>query len=156
MASGPPASPLCGGEQRGYAMAHDLIATRADDLHIDPVGILDVQPCIVALQRCRTALLQIAFDSRPVEGRYPDREMIHDPGRPSVIERHQHVLVAEANDLAWLLLAHHLEAEHPLIEIDGALQVRRVDADVVYCRALEVNVVRSRGGDSTGGEHRKT
>jgi len=26
MASGPPASPLCGGEQRGYAMAHDLIA----------------------------------------------------------------------------------------------------------------------------------
>jgi hypothetical protein len=56
----------------------------------------------------------------------------------------------------WLLLAHHLEAEHPLIEIEGALQVRRADADVVYGRALEVDIVRSRGGGSTGGERRKT
>src|SRR5215472_19052079 len=63
-------------------------AAGADDLDIDPVGILDVQPRVVALQRRRAALPQIAFDCRPVEGRYPDRKMIHDPGRPAVIERH--------------------------------------------------------------------
>ena len=56
----------------------------------------------------------------------------------------------------WLLLAHHLEAEHSLIEIDGAPQVRSVDADVVYGCARKVDVVRSRGGGSTGGERRKT
>src|SRR6516225_9942849 len=98
----------------------------------------------------------MALHSRPVEGRYPDRKMIHDPGRPSVIERHQHALVAEADDLAWLILAHHLEAEHSLIEIDGAPQVRSVDADVVYGCARKVDVVRSRGGGSTGGKHRET
>src|SRR5712671_790508 len=104
------------------------------NLHVDPVGILDVQTGIVALQGSRTTLCQIARSGFPVETGYSDREVIHDAGRASAVHGDQHLGVDEANDSAGLVLANHREAEHLLVEIDGTLQVRDMNADVVDVR----------------------
>src|SRR5262249_6145871 len=89
----------------------------------------------------------------PAETRYPDREVIDDAGRTAMIERDQHLGVAEANYSAGLVLAYHGEAEHLLIEIDGALQVGDVNADVVDIGVLEIDVFLRGGRRCAGGEH---
>src|SRR5207302_11382405 len=53
------------------------------DLHVDSVGVLDVQTGQVALQGSRAALGQIARDRFPREAGNPDREVIHSAGRTS-------------------------------------------------------------------------
>src|SRR5215471_15558312 len=126
------------------------------NLHVDPVRILDVQTRIVALQRRRTALCQIVRRGFPAETGYSDREVIHNAGRASVVERDQHLGVAEANDSARLVLADHGEAEHLLIEIDGTLHVRDVNADVVDIRAFEIDVFLCGRGCCAGSQHCKT
>src|SRR5262245_2276188 len=99
-------------------MRHQLLTrwSRLRNLHVDPVGILDVETGIVALQRIGAALREIAHPGVPGEARDPDSEMIDTRGRASIVERDQHSAVAEANDSARLLLADHGEAEHPLIK----------------------------------------
>src|SRR5262245_60275062 len=59
------------------------------DLHVDPIGILDVQTGKVALQGSRAALCQIASDRFPRGAGNPNREMIYSAGRASDIERYQ-------------------------------------------------------------------
>src|SRR5258705_7701125 len=121
--------------------------SRLRDLHADPVGILDVQSGIVALQGSRTTLCQIAPSGLRGETRYPDGEVVDHAGRASIVERDQHLGVTEANNSLRPVLAHHREAEHSSIKIDGALQVRDMKADVVDIRGLKIDIFLSgRGG----------
>src|SRR5260221_3584186 len=129
------------------------LASLLRNLHVNPVGILDVQPGVVALQGSCTALRQIACRGFPAETRYPDREVIDDAGRASMVERDQHLGVAEANDSAWLVLANHREAEHLLIEVDGTLQVRDMNTDVIDVRGFEIDVFPGDCGGPTGSQH---
>jgi len=69
-----------------------------------------------------------------------------------MVERDQHLGVAEANDSARLVLADHREAEHLLIEVDGTLQVRDMNADMVDVRAFEIDVFLGDCGGSTGSQ----
>ena len=132
------------------------LASLLRNLHVNPVGILDVQPGVVALQGSCTALRQIACRGFPAETRYPDREVIDDAGRASMVERDQHLGVAEANDSAWLVLANHREAEHLLIEVDGTLQVRDMNTDVIDVRILEIKAFLGNCGGSASSQYRQT
>src|SRR5258707_3626947 len=92
------------------------------NLHIDPVGVLDVQARIGVVFRSPIALLQIACRGFLAETGNADREVIHDSGRALMVERNQCPGGAEANNSERLVLADHSEAERFLIEIDRALQ----------------------------------
>ena len=46
-------------------------------------------------------------------------------------ERDQRPVITEANNSERLILANHRETKHFLIEIDGTLQIRNLNADVV-------------------------
>ena len=126
------------------------------DLHVYPIGILHVQAGIVALQWSRTTLLQIAYSGFLAETGYPDRKVIHNSGRASMVQRDQHLGVTKANDFARLLLANDGETEHFLIKIDGTLQVRDMNADVVDVRGLEIDVFLGGGGRSARSQDRET
>src|SRR5262245_24427602 len=108
-----------------------LRSASSRDLHVDAVGVLYVQAGIVALERRGAAFRQVAPGGVRAETRDADREVVDAPGGAAPVERDQRLGVAEANDLARLLLAHHGEAEYFPVELDGALQVRDLDADVV-------------------------
>ena len=88
------------------------------DLHIDPVGVLDVQAGIGVVFRISIALLQIACRGVLAETGNADSEVIHNSGRALMVERDQSPGVTEANNSERLILADHGEAEHLLIEID--------------------------------------
>src|SRR6266478_757948 len=79
------------------------------DLHVDPVGILDVQPGIGVVFRTRTTLCHIACSRFLAETGYPDREVIHNSGRALMIERDQRPGIAEANNSVRLVLADYRE-----------------------------------------------
>jgi hypothetical protein len=64
--------------------------------------------------------------------------------------------VAEANDSAWLVLANHREAEHLLIEVDGTLQVRDMNTDVIDVRILEIKAFLGNCGGSASSQYRQT
>jgi hypothetical protein len=87
-------------------------------LYVYPVGILDVQTSIVALQRIGAALRQIARGGFPAESRNPDGKVVDDVRGASMVERDEHLGVAEADYAARLILTDHRETEHLLIEID--------------------------------------
>jgi hypothetical protein len=53
---------------------------------------------------------------------------------------------AEANNSKALILADHAKAEHFLIEIDRALQIGDLNADMVDVRAAEIEVLLGSGG----------
>src|SRR5260370_10970671 len=73
-----------------------------------------------------------------------------------MVDRDQHLGIAEANDSARLVLANHREAEHLLIEVDGTLRVRDMNADVIDVRVLEIKAFLGSGGRSAGGQYRET
>src|SRR5215470_18984773 len=109
----------------------------------------------VAFQRRRTALFQIAHGGVPVEAGYAEREVVYDSNRAFAVQRHERPGVAEAHDAARLLLAHHREAEHLLIEIDRTLQVRDLKAHVVDGGGFEIEVLLRGSGGATGRQQRK-
>jgi hypothetical protein len=106
------------------------------NLYVDPVGILDVQTGIV-------------------ESGDPDCKVVHDAGSASIVERDEHLGVTEADYAAGLILTDHRGAEHLLIEIDGPLQVRDMNADMVDVRVFEIEAVLGSGGRSAGGQRRQ-
>ena len=58
---------------------------------------------------------------------------------------------------AGFSLAHDGEAEHLLIEVDGALQVGDVDADMIDVGGLEVDgLLGGSGGAPGSSQHRET
>src|SRR5258708_7751327 len=126
------------------------------DLHVDPVGILDVQAGIGVVFRTRTTLCHIARSGFLAETRYPDREVIHNSGRALMVERDQRPGDTEANNSMRLVLADHGETEHFLIKIDGTLQIRDLNADMVDVRTLEIDVFLGGGGGCAGSQHRET
>src|ERR1051326_3837726 len=93
------------------------------NLHVDPVGILDVETGIVALQGHSATLREIARRGGRVEARDADREVVDRASRTSEVDRHQYLAVAEANDVR-ICPADHGKSEHLLIEVYGALKVR--------------------------------
>src|SRR5207248_5936936 len=101
------------------------------NLHVDPVGILDVETGIIALRRSRSTLCKITRIRLRVETRNPDREVIDQCRTSAIIERDQHARIAQANDALRLVLADHSEPEHLLIKSGGPLQVCDVNADMV-------------------------
>src|SRR5579871_1539541 len=132
-----------------------LPASPLRDLHVNPIRILDVQTRVVALQRSRSTLCQIARGRFPAETGYPDREVVNNSGWASMVEGDQHLGIAEANNSARSVFADHSEAEHFLIELDGTLRVRDVNADVVDIRVLEVDAFLGDGAP-TRSQHRET
>ena len=72
------------------------------------------------------------------------------------VERDQRPVITEANNSERLILADHRETEHFLIEIDGTLQIRNLNADVVDVRGLEIDLVLGGGGRSASRQHRET
>src|SRR5258706_10687747 len=129
------------------------------DLHVDPVGVLDVQAGIGVVFDARAALHHIARSGFLGEARYADREVIDNSGRALMIERDQRPGVSEANDSERLVLADHREAEHFFIEVDGTLQIRDLNADMVDVRGLEVDLCLgggSRSGGSSGRQQRES
>lgn len=74
-----------------------------------------------------------------------------------MIERDQRPVVAEANNTERFVLANHREAEHLLIKIDGTLQVRDLNADMIDIRVSEIELLLSgAGGRSARSQHRET
>jgi hypothetical protein len=125
------------------------------NLHIDPVGVFDVQTGIVTLQGIGAALRQIARGGVPAEPGDSNGEVIHGAGRASMVERDEHVGIAEAYYAARLILADHREAEHLLVELDGPLQIRDMNADMIDVRVFEIEALLGSGGRSAGGQHRQ-
>jgi len=73
-----------------------------------------------------------------------------------MVERDQRPGGAEANDSVRLVLADHRETKHFLIEIDGPLQIRDLNADMVDVRTLEIDIFLGGGSRSAGSQHRET
>src|SRR5216117_766594 len=72
-------------------------------------------------------------------------------------QRDQSPVRTETNDSERLVLADDGEVEHFLIEVDGTLQVRNLNADMVDVRGLEIDIVLgSSGRRSAGCQHRET
>jgi hypothetical protein len=61
-----------------------------------------------------------------------------------MVERNEHFGIAEANYAAPLILADHRETEHLLVELDGPLQVRDMNADVIDVRVFEIEALLGR------------
>lgn len=72
-----------------------------------------------------------------------------------MIERDKRPGGTEPNNSERLVLADHGETEHFLIKVDGTLQIRDLDADMVDVRGLEIHVFLGSGGGSTGSQHRE-
>jgi len=94
------------------------------DLHVDPVGIVDVQAMIGIVTDTASALGQIACGGFLGETGYANREVIDNFGRALTVQRDQSPVRTETNDSERLVLADDGEVEHFLIEVDGTLQVR--------------------------------
>src|SRR5207237_9846815 len=124
------------------------------DLHVNPVGVIDVQTVIGIVSDTRTMLGQITRGRLLGETGYPDREVIDNCGGALTVERDQRPVITEANNSERLILADHRETEHFLIEIDGTLEIRNLNADVVDVRGLEIDLVRRGGGRSPSRPHR--
>jgi hypothetical protein len=63
-----------------------------------------------------------------------------------MVGRDEPLGVAQTNYAARLVPANHGEAEHLLVELDGPLQVRDMNADVVDVRVFEIEAILGRGG----------
>jgi hypothetical protein len=140
---------------------NDRLAFRGDAsrlteyLHVDAVGILDVQARIWVLQWSNPMLGEVARGGFTVETRHPDREVIHNSGGALTIERHERPAVAEADDPERLVLAHHRETEHLLVEVNGTLQVRDLNTDMVDVSAFEIEALLGRRGRSARSQQRE-
>src|SRR6266566_5222104 len=127
------------------------------DLHVDPVGIVDVQAMIGIVTDAASALGQIACSGFLGETGYANREVIDNFGRALTVQRDQSPVRTETNDSERLVLADDGEVEHFLIEVDGTLQVRNLNADMVDVRGLEIDIVLGSSGRRSGGcHHRET
>src|SRR5213593_3593906 len=127
------------------------------DLHVDPVGIVDVQAMIGIVTDTAPALGQIACGGFLGETRYADREVIDNFGRALTVQRDQSPVRTETNDSQRLVLADDGEVEHFFIEVDGTLQVRNLNADMVDVRGLQIDIVLGSPGRRSGGcQHRET
>src|SRR3977135_2328431 len=84
--------------------------------------------------------------------------MINSAGRTAVVEGDQRLGVAEPNDFdsSLFCLAHYSEPEHLPIEVDGALQISDLNADMVDVRSFEIDVFLSGRSRATCRQHRKT
>src|SRR5262249_19242439 len=99
---------------------------------------------------------QIARSSLLGKTEHSDREVVNDCSRALTVERDQRPGVTEANNAQRLILADHGETKHFLIELDGTLQIRDLNTDVVDVRSLEIDVVLGSDGRSAGRQHRET
>jgi len=115
-----------------------------------------VQTRIRVVLQTRTVLGQIAGSGFLAETGYPDCKLIHNSGWALTVERDQCPGRAEPNNSKRLVLANDRKAEHFLIEIDGALQVRDLNAHMIDVCTLEIEVFLGRGGRSAGRQHRET
>ena len=75
------------------------------DLHVDPVGVLDVQTGIGVVFGARTTLCHIAGSGVLGETGYPNREVIDNAGGALMVERDQRPGGTEANNSERLVLA---------------------------------------------------
>jgi len=75
-----------------------------------------------------------------------------------VVERDQRLGVAEPNDLdsALFCLARYSKPEHLPIEVDGALQISDLNADMVDVRSFEIDIFLSGGSRAACCQHRET
>jgi len=104
-----------------------------------------------------SALGQIACGGFLGETGYANREVIDNFGRALTVQRDQSPVRTETNDSERLVLADDGEVEHFLIEVDGTLQVRNLNADMVDVRGLEIDIVLGSSGRRSGGcHHRET
>src|ERR1700733_9687185 len=87
--------------------------------------------------------------------RYADRKVVHNSRRALTIERDQRPRIAEANNATRLVLADHREAEHFLVEIDRALQIGDLNADMIDVCALEIALFLRDGSRSAGSQDRE-
>jgi hypothetical protein len=127
------------------------------DLHVDPVGIVDVQAMIGIVSDTASALGQIACGGFLGETGYANREVIDNFGRALTVQRDQSPVRTETNDSERLVLANDGEVEHFFIEVDGTLQVRNLNADMVDVCGLEIDIVLGSPGRRSGGcQHRET
>src|SRR5215813_3195004 len=93
-----------------------------------------------------SALGQIACGGFLGETGYANREVIDNFGRALTVQRDQSPVRTEPNDSERLVLADDGEVEHFLIEVDGTLQVRNLNADMVDVRSLEIDIVLGSAG----------
>ena len=112
----------------------------------------------IPLQGSRTTLCQITRDGFPAMTGYPNCEMIDSAGRAPVVERDQCFGVAEPNNFnsSLLCLARYSKAEHLPIEVDGALQISDLNADMVDVCSFEIDVFLSGGSRAARRQHRET
>jgi hypothetical protein len=73
--------------------------------------------------------------------------MIDSAGRAPVVERDHRPGVAEPNNFnsSLFCLAHYSKPEHLPIEVDGALQISDLNADMVDVCSFEIDVFLSGG-----------
>src|SRR6185436_3348121 len=81
--------------------------------------------------------------------RYPDRKVVDNASRASMVDGDQNPAIAKANDFR-LGPANHRKAEHFLIKLDGTLQIRNMNADVIDGCILKLDLILSGGGRSAG------
>src|SRR5207244_9517752 len=86
---------------------------------------------------------------------YANREVIDNFGRALTVQRDQSPIRTETNDSERLVLADDGEVEHFLIEVDGTLQVRNLNAEIVDVLGLEMDIVLGSSGRRTGGCHHR-
>src|SRR5947207_9237592 len=78
-----------------------------ENLHIDAVGILDVQTGIRIVFRSRAALPQVPRSRFLAEAGHPDRKVVHHSGRTLSIEGNQRAVGPEPNNSERLVLTDH-------------------------------------------------
>jgi hypothetical protein len=105
-----------------------------------------MQTGIRIVLRARAALSHIARSGFLAEAGYADRKVVHNSGGALTVKRDQRPVGPEADNSEWLVLADDGEAEHFLIEFDGALQIRDLNADMINLGSLEIDVVLGGGG----------
>src|SRR5881397_4305933 len=107
------------------------------------------RPAIRVVFRRSAALSHIARGGFLAEAGYPDRKVVHNSGGTLLVERDQRPVGPEADNSERLVLTDHGEAEHLLIELGRALQIRDLDADMIDLGRLEIDVFLGSGGRST-------
>src|SRR5438309_1442706 len=83
--------------RRSVTGIHDPSSSERN-LHVDPVGVLDVQTGIGVVFGARATLCHIAGSGFLRETRYPNREVIDHAGRALMVEGDQRPGGAEANN----------------------------------------------------------
>ena len=112
-----------------------------EDLHVDPIRVLDVQTGIGVVERGHATRGQIARRGFLGEAGHANGKVIDNSRRALTVEGDQRPAVTDTEDSEPLVLADERETEQLLIEIGGTLQVRHLNADMVDGCSLEFDVL---------------